>query len=118
MIKKTLTYQDYNGNTVTNDHYFNLNKVEILKLEATYPGGYAHYLEEIGKTNNPLQIIETLEDIVRKSYGKKSEDGIRFIKSKEITDAFLESNAYVALIEDFLTNPEQAAGFMSGIITQ
>ena len=30
MLKKTITYEDYNGNTITEDFYFNLSKAEVI----------------------------------------------------------------------------------------
>ena len=32
MLKKTITYTDYNGNSRTEDFYFNLTKTELMKM--------------------------------------------------------------------------------------
>ena len=44
MLKKTITYNDYNGVERTEDFYFNLSKAEILEMEMGTSGGLAENL--------------------------------------------------------------------------
>ena len=44
MLKKTITYTDYNGLERTEDFYFNLTQAEILDMEMSYPGGLGEML--------------------------------------------------------------------------
>lgn len=116
MLKKTITYEDYDGNTRTEDFYFNLSKAELIEIEASTPGGVAAKLEKISKDNNGSEIIKTFKDIILKSYGVKSEDGKRFIKSEEISKAFEETEAYSELFYELALDADKAAAFVNGIM--
>lgn len=104
MFKKTITYTDYNGEERTEDFYFNLNKAEIIKIAARYPGGIEEYLKGIIKDRDMESVLEMFDMLILESYGEKSSDGRRFIKSKEIRDAFTQSEAYSELLTQFLTD--------------
>ena len=41
MLKKTITYTDYNGMTRTEDFYFNLSMAEVAEMEMSTAGGLA-----------------------------------------------------------------------------
>lgn len=116
MLKRTITYEDYDGNTHTEDFYFNLSKAELIEIEASTPGGVATKLEKISKDNNGAEIIKTFKDIILKSYGVKSEDGKRFIKSEEISKAFEETEAYSELFYELALDADKAAAFVNGIM--
>lgn len=116
MLKKTISYTDYNGNSRVEDHYFNLNKAEIIELESSESGGLSAMLEDIVKSNNSKTIIEVFKKIILRAYGKKSEDGRRFIKSDALREEFEQSEAYSELFMELATNAEAAAAFVNGII--
>lgn len=116
MLKKTITYEDYDGNTRTEDFYFNLSKAELIEIEASTPGGVAAKLEKISMDKNGSEIIKTFKDIILKSYGVKSEDGKRFIKSDEISKSFEETEAYSELFYELAVDADKAAAFINGIM--
>ena len=39
MLKKTITYTDYNDNERTEDFYFNFSKAELTEMELSTVGG-------------------------------------------------------------------------------
>mgnify|MGYP006874292219 CR=1 FL=1 len=84
MLKKTITYTDYNGVERTEDKYFNLSKAEIMEMEMSTAGGFAEMVQGIVKAQDAPAIMKIFKDIILKSYGEKSPDGKRFIKSKEL----------------------------------
>ena len=45
MLKKTITYTDFNGKQRTETFYFNLTKAEVAEMEATVDGGFSTMLE-------------------------------------------------------------------------
>lgn len=116
MIKRTINYTDYKGNERQEDFYFNLSKPELLEMELTSKGGLSDYLNKIIKANNREELIKWFKIIVLKSYGEKSEDGRRFIKSKELSDAFSQTEAFVQLYMELATDDEKAAEFVNGIV--
>ena len=85
MLKKTITYTDYNGNERVEDFYFNLSKIELMKLEASTKGGMQKMMDDIVKANDNFRVIEVFERLIKLAYGVKDEDGKHFRKSKEAT---------------------------------
>ena len=116
MLKKTITFEDFNGEKVTEDFYFNLSKAELVEMQLSTKAGFAEYLQEIIKTEDGKLIIENFKKIILMSYGKKSEDGRQFIKTQELRDAFEQSNAYSELFVELATNTESAAEFINGLM--
>lgn len=118
MIKKTITYVDYDGNKRTEDFYFNLTKAEVTEMQVSVDGGLVNFLERIIQTNDQRQILAYFKDLILRSYGEKSADGRRFIKNQELRDAFSQTEAYVELFTELSTDADAASAFVNGIIPQ
>lgn len=116
MIKKTIKYTDYNGNEREEDFYFNLTKAEVSEMELSTEGGLAERINRIVAAKNSPEIIKVFKDLLLKSYGEKSPDGRRFIKSKEISEAFAQTEAYSILFMELATNSQKASEFINGIV--
>lgn len=116
MIKKTIEYVDYNGENRKEEFYFNLSKAEVMELEMSKNGGLSEYIQRIVKSSDNAAIISLFKEIICKAYGEKSLDGKRFIKNKELTDAFVQTEAYSELFMELATNADEAAAFINGII--
>lgn len=116
MIKKTITYIDYNGNERTEDHYFNLSKSEIMKMEMSVAGGLAEMIQRVVAAQDQTAIMKIFEDLIHKSYGVKTPDGKGFRKTAADLEAFIATPAYDELFMELATNAEAAAAFVNGII--
>lgn len=116
MLKKTITYTDYNGTERTEDKYFNLSKAEIMEMEMSTAGGLAEMIQNIVKAQDAPAIMKIFKDIILKSYGEKSPDGKRFIKSEELSTEFAQTEAYSVLFIELATDADKAAEFINGII--
>ena len=116
MLKKTIVYVDYDGIERKEDHYFNLTKSELVEMEAGVTGGMAARLQKIVDEHNPPEIMRTFKELIAKSYGIKSPDGKRFMKSEEISREFFETLAYDQLFMELCTDANKAADFVKGIM--
>ena len=116
MLKKTINYVDYNGVERTEDFYFNLSKAEVTEMELSVDGGLSQMIEQLVNAKDNKQIIALFKEIILKAYGEKSADGRRFIKSKELSDAFSQTEAYSELFVELALNEEEAAKFIKGIL--
>ena len=114
MLKKTITYTDYNGDEVTEDFYFNLTKAELMTIELK-AGGLKETIERIAKERDTKKLVEMYEELILASYGEKSQDGKRFVKSKELSEAFKQTEAYSELFIELLTT-DKAIEFVRGIV--
>lgn len=116
MLKKTITYNDYNDVTHTETYYFNLSKAECMEMEMSTSGGLTEMINKIIETQDVPAIIKIFKDLILKAYGVKSPDGKRFIKSEELSTAFAQTEAYSVLFMELATNAEEAAAFVNGIM--
>lgn len=116
MLKLTEVYMDYNGEERKEDFYFNLTKAEIMEMEMTTTGGLAEMIQRIVDAKDAPAIIKIFKDLILKAYGVKSPDGKRFIKSKELSDEFSQTEAYSNIFMRLATDADEAAKFVNGII--
>lgn len=116
MHKEIIIYNDLNGVQRTEDFYFDLSKPEIVKMQASAKGGYDVQLKSIAADLNGAKIMEFFENFIAKSYGEKSEDGRRFMKSDEISRSFMETPAYEVLFEKLVTDDKYAADFVNAVM--
>ena len=116
MIKKTISYEDYDGVKRTEDFYFNLSKPELVEMQTSESGGLDKRIEKMQQTQDISKIIELMKEVIQRSYGVKSDDGKRFIKNQEVLDEFLQSEAYSELFMELATDADKAAEFIQGIL--
>ena len=116
MLKKTITYEDFNGVERTEDFFFNLTEAEIMEMEMTTAGGMAEMIQKIVAAQDVPSIIKIFKDFILKAYGEKSPDGKRFIKSTELSEAFSQTNAYSKLFMELSTDDKAAAAFINGLM--
>lgn len=116
MYVKTIKFVDYDGNNREVTAYFNLNKAEILEMNMNEEGGLEALLHRISLTTDTKELMRLFKQIILGSYGEKSADGMRFVKKKELTEAFEQSCAYPELLVELINNAEEAANFINGIV--
>lgn len=116
MYKKVIKYVDYDGNEREEEFCFNISRAELATMELSMDGGMEKYIKTIIAKKNNAEIMRTFTDIIRKSYGVKSADGKRFIKSEALADEFMQSEAYSELFMELVTDAKAAANFVNGIM--
>lgn len=116
MIKKTITYSDFNGTERTEDFYFNLTKAEITKMELSIKGGLAEMIQRIVAAQDTPAIIDVFEDLIKRSYGVKTPDGRGFVKRADDLEAFMATEAYSQLFMELATDADAAAKFVNGVV--
>lgn len=116
MIKKTIRYVDFNGVERTEDFYFNLSKAEIIEMNLNTEGGLKELIDKIMNAKDQLEIVKLFKLLIEKSYGVKSADGRKFMKSPEILADFEATQAYSDLYSELTTDPEKAAEFFNGMM--
>lgn len=118
MLKKTITFKDYFGNERTQDFYFNLNESELTNMNLMVKGGLERQIKNIIATQDQPKLIEYFKSIILASYGEISEDGIRFVKSEELSTGFSQTDAFNKLYMELVSDAEKAADFINGIVPQ
>lgn len=116
MLKQTITYNDLDGNPITEDFWFNLSKADLVALELSAKGGFSERMQQIIEEEDGKQLIAMMDDLISKAYGVRSEDNKRFIKSEEAWQDFKATDAYSELMFSLYTEPGEAAKFMNGLV--
>ena len=115
MLKKTITYTDYDGLERTEEFRFNLTKAELVDMELTTAGTFSETMKRIIAEKDIIRIAKLFKELLLKSYGVKSDDGKRFVKSPELSEAFSQTEAYSDLYIELLSNSEDAAKFFAEV---
>ena len=118
MYKKTMSYTDFDGNTRKEDFFFNFTTAELAEMELTAKGGLKGEIEAITNEQDGEKIVDWFKKIILKSVGKKSPDGRKFIKSKEISDDFAQTQAYSDLFMELAFDAKKGADFINKVIPQ
>lgn len=118
MLKHKITYKDFDGDDVTEEFYFNINKSELIELEVEHKEGMQEYLQRIVKAEDRKTMVAEFKKIILLAYGEKSEDGKRFIKSDDLRTAFSQTAAYDALFMQLTTDAEASAKFIQAVLPQ
>lgn len=116
MLTKAITYTDYDGESRTENFYFNLTKAELAELNLTTDGGLQNLLQRIIDSKNVPEIIKWFKKIILMAYGEKSPDGRRFIKNEKLTEEFVQTEAYSELFIELLNDEKAAADFVNGLL--
>lgn len=116
MIKQTITYEDWNGVTRTEDFYFGLTEAELMKKEYGTEGRYTDLIEKVIKAKDQVQIMNLFEQLVLMAYGEKSDDGKYFTKNDAIRERFASCPAYSTLYMELAMDSDKASVFVNGIL--
>jgi hypothetical protein len=116
MYKRPITYEDFNGNKVTETFHFHLSKAELVELELSYDDGFTATLQRIVETQDARSLVKEFKALILLAYGVRSEDGKRFIKNDQLREEFVQHPAYSALFMELATDEKAAGDFVTGIV--
>lgn len=114
MLKKTITFMNYDNEEVTKDYYFNFTKPELMRMFANYGGDAVKYFQYLAEEKDSKKMIAALEDVILSAYGERTPDGDSFMKTPEIRAYFENSIAYAELFEELLTDENSLVKFIEG----
>ncbi len=116
MIKKTVTFTDFNGNERTEDFYFHLTEQELTEWELSVDGGLSGVLTRIINSQDNKKLVEIFKDLLIRSYGVKTPDGRGFIKNEEVLNNFKYTQAFSDIYMELATDDKAASEFINGIM--
>jgi hypothetical protein len=116
VLKKTITYEDFNGEKVSEDFFFHLSRAELVELELSHEGGLSESLQRLIAAEDNAHIIKEFKNIILMAYGQRSSDGRRFTKNQQLREEFESTEAYSALFMELVTDTDAAIEFINGIV--
>lgn len=118
MLKKEITYTDYNGNERTEAYHFHLSKKDLMEMEFSAEGGMQKTIERIVEQEDVKGLADLIKQIVLKAYGELTEDD-RFVKVKDghyLSEDFEQTEAFSELYYELNTNENALVDFVNGVI--
>lgn len=118
MLKKMITYEDFNGQTQTEPFYFNLSESELTEMELLSDGRLSDTLSGIIRSESLRHLVMFIKKLILDSYGVPSDDGKKFIKSTELSEDFYRTNAYDELFKEITRDKDGKAmeAFIDGVL--
>ena len=118
MYKKNITFNDFDGNPVTEPFYFNLTQAEVVKLETRFLSKFGMGINDtltFASEKRDLDLIlSVLELLIGTAYGERV--GNRFNKSPELTASFMASEAYSSLIFELIEKDGEDDTFFKAVL--
>lgn len=116
MLKKTIVYKDFNGVERQEEFRFFLSKTDIVRMNSRTEGGIQNKFERIMNKLDVGELVAVVEDIILSSYGEVSDDGTKFVKNKEVSNAFSYTPAYDQLFMELINDPDKLSEFIKNIL--
>lgn len=116
MLVYPITFENLDGEEVTEEHHFHLTELEYTEYEVSYPGGIEKTLEKAGLEQDGKVLLNAFKDLIDKAYGKRI--GNRFDKNPVYLNEFKQTNAYSHLVLSLLKDMDTALDFFIGCLPQ
>lgn len=116
MLKKTVTYIDFDGNERTEDFFFNLTEQEIAEMELSTEGGLCNFINKAVAAKSQVELIELFKKLILAAYGVKSADGRRFVKNDAVREDFMSTQAFSDIYMELVQDADKASAFFNGIV--
>lgn len=116
MLKKTVTYVDFDGNERTEDFFFNLTEQEIAEMELSTEGGLGNFINKAVAAKSQVELIELFKKLILAAYGVKSADGRRFVKNDAVREDFMSTQAFSDIYMELVHDADKASAFFNGIV--
>lgn len=116
MLKKTVTYIDFDGNERTEDFFFNLTEQEIAEMELSTEGGLGNFINKAVAAKSQVELIELFKKLILAAYGVKSADGRRFVKNDAVCEDFMSTQAFSDIYMELVQDADKASAFFNGIV--
>ena len=116
MLKKTVTYTDFDDNVRTEDFFFNLTEQEIAEMELSTEGGLGNFINKAVAAKSQVELIELFKKLILAAYGVKSADGRRFVKNDAVREDFMSTQAFSDIYMELVQDADKASEFFNGIV--
>lgn len=116
MYEKVIKFKDFFGNEKSEKRYFNLSEAEIIESNFDQKSEFSQLIQGIVNTQDKDTLGKLFKEIILRSYGEPSADGIYFNKSEEIRSKFESSAMYNALYMELLFDADAASEFINKVV--
>ena len=117
MVKKHISYEDYDGNKVEKDLWFHLNKSDLAKMSLGFDNGLIDGLTELQQKGDKKAVAEFIDNLLVNAYGVRKPGSDVFLKTPEIKEDFQYSLAHDEILMMLLGGEDdEIINFIVGIM--
>ena len=117
MVKKHVSYEDYDGNKVEKDLWFHLNKYDLAKMSLGFDNGLIDGLTELQQKGDKKAVAEFIDNLLVNAYGVRKPGSDVFLKTPEIKEDFQYSLAHDEILMMLLGGEDdEIIDFIVGIM--
>lgn len=117
-ISESIKYTDLDGQVVTKEWWFSLDRAEIAEMkirhDGTGKGSLEEYLDRIVKEQDNNKLLDNFQAILRKAVAVRVDNYLK--KTPEVLQEFTGGGAYETMFMQMLADAEYAARLINGII--
>lgn len=114
VLKKAITYQNLDGEEVTEEFHFQLTKAEVAERALIEGSGYADRLKALSVETDGAKIIKHFKEILESAVGRR--EGQLFIKNDDVRNHFMFSGAYDVFFMDLLEEKDSGAEIIKAML--
>jgi hypothetical protein len=122
MIKKDVTFVNFNDEKETETFWFHISKSNLTDHMVRLKPKFEDAKKRLEGEKKELTIedvyliLDLIKEITKLAYGERSEDGKRFRQTEEVWQNFRDSAAYDALLTGFMEDPASGMEFMQAVM--
>ena len=116
MLKKIVKFEDFNGEQQEAEVHFNLTKTELANYYAQFEGGFDQHFKDAVRRGDIQTVSELMFNFIHLSYGQKSPDGLRFIKTEEDLQLFQQTAVYDQICTEVMSDVDSFLDFVYAIV--
>ena len=117
MVKKHVSYEDYDGNKVEKDLWSHLNKSDLAKMSLGFDNGLIDGLTELQQKGDKKAVAEFIDNLLVNAYGVRKPGSDVFLKTPEIKEDFQYSLAHDEILMMLLGGEDdEIIDFIVGIM--
>lgn len=116
MIRKEISYVDFNDKPQKDIAYFHLSKAELGKLQMRENGTFIDRLQELVARRQVEAMYNFVYNLVLDAYGERDPEGRKFIKNPALREDFEQSIAFSEFLSELLADGDSLSDFIRAIL--
>lgn len=113
-VKKTISFADLDGNSVSEDWYFSLGKTDVLDMDLVHHEDVAAYLTQIMKDRDSRKLLEVWRELLFRSVAKR--EGKMLVKDESVLREFRYGGAFEQFFSEIIESEDAGAQFFMSIM--
>lgn len=118
VVKRTISFEDIDGNPVEAEYYFQLAKTDVVEMDLIHDhqDDMEDYLHTVTTNRDTRELLKIYKEILFRSVARRVGNGLD--KSDAVMLEFVQTGAYDALFSELLEEEDGGAAFFMSIMPE